>query len=139
MAMGSRFASQLAQAHQHARIIISQRSLHAEPAAIAERLFQTAGIHGGSFSSSPACDWGFGLDLTRHGVCIRLSFVTSLMHIVYNAIDTVAIDDCNGVVFERRKKRVVEWEKCVFRGWILVDIEFRVLMWSNCGDFSRIL
>jgi len=47
MAMRRRFALQLSQEHHHARTIISQRSLHTEPAAIAERLFQTAGIHGG--------------------------------------------------------------------------------------------
>lgn len=91
-------------ARTHARTFISQRSLHTEHAAIAERLFQTAGIHGGSFSSSPVCDRGFGLDVTQHGVCIRLSFVISLMNIVYNAIETIAIDGCDCVVFGRRKK-----------------------------------
>lgn len=120
MAMRRRFTLQLSQAHHHARTIISQRSLHTEPAAIAERLFQSAGIHGGSFSSSPACDRGFGLDVTQHGVCIRLSFVTSLMTIVYNAIETIATDGCNCVVFGRREKSYGV-EKVCSQGFMELD------------------
>jgi hypothetical protein len=119
MAMRRRFALQLSQAHHHARTIISQRSLHTEPAAIAERLFQTAGIHGGSFSSSPLCDRGFELDVTQHGVCVRISFVTSLMTILYNAIETIAIDGCDCVVFGRRKSCSVE--KMCTQGFMELD------------------
>ena len=119
MAMRRRFALQLSQAHYHARTIISERSLHTEPAAIAERLFQTAGIHGGSFSSSHVCDRGFELDMSQHGVCIRISFVTSLMTIVYNAIETIAIDGCDCVVFGRKKSYGME--KMYTQGFMELD------------------